>query len=395
MQWSMLANLPEDGVGPGATYFANTPETFQSSVFLRQAWIKNAFDLPHGTLTVRAGRTRYMEGAETRPDDAGMRWLKSKRIAQRLIGPFDYTHIGRSFDGFMLAYDQSDINVTGFWDMPTSGGFEIDAGRSINQINIGGLAVTANPKNWDPTDARLFYFLYNDNRDVVRLDNRPLAVREADMEATTVHTIGANGAHIKPLGPGRADILGWTAGQFGNWQSQTHRAWAYDVEIGYQLPDVAWSPWLRGGFYRGSGDDNPGDDLHESFFQMLPTARLYALTPFYNMMNNQDLFVQLLLKPLEQLGLRTDFHYLRAVESRDFVYRGGGATSSTFFGYAGIPANGDREIGYLLDVGLTWTPLDFLKLYGYYGHVFGRKVLESNFAGADANYGFIDVTLSF
>jgi hypothetical protein len=49
-----------------------------------------------------------------------------------LIGPFDYTHVGRSFDGGRVGYDTDLLNVTGFGFVPTFGGYEIDANRQLD-----------------------------------------------------------------------------------------------------------------------------------------------------------------------------------------------------------------------------------------------------------------------
>jgi hypothetical protein len=402
-QHSLIDYVPHSTLGPGGVYRANTNSTFQQSAIFRQGWLKFSGEVGENGLGVMGGRTRFMEGDETTPDDPSLRWLKSQRISQRLIGPFDYTHVGRSFDGIKFAYDRSTINVTSFWHQPTSGGFEINGNKNLSQIDVAGVAVTAsNPEDRDPTDARLFWMYYDDHRNVLRVDNRPLAVRTADTDATTIHTIGANAEHIFPTSFGKFDILAWTAGQLGEWQQQTQRAWSYDFEAGYQ-PDIFLDPWLRLGFSRSSGDPDPNDDTHESFFQMLPTARLYAKTPFYNMMNNQDLFTQFMINPtkrldiswLKKLNLQTDFHWLRATEKNDFVYFGGGATKRSFFGYGGTPTGGDREIGYLLDVGLNWAPVDFLKFYAYYGHLFGQDIPKNNFVDENIDYGYIEMTVAF
>jgi hypothetical protein len=155
-------------------------------------------------------------------------------------------------------------------------------------------------------------------------------------------------------------------------------------------------PWLRGGVFRSSGDDDPKDGVHETFYQVLPTARLYAQTPFYNLMNQQDTFLQLLLQPLARLNVRTEFHWLRATERKDLFYSGSGATKSDFFGYAGSPTGDHRQIGYLADLALTVKATDFLTLYAYYGHVFGQDVIAESFhAGSDANYGYLEATVSF
>lgn len=74
------------------------------------------------------------------------------------------------------------------------------------------------------------------------------------------------------------------------------------------------------GYGRGSGDDDPNDQDHDTFFQIVPTARLYALTTFYSLMNTEDAFVQLILRPTAGVVWRTDFHNLRLTETRDLWY---------------------------------------------------------------------------
>ena len=128
---------------------------------------------------------------------------------------------------------------------------------------------------------------------------------------------------------------------------------------------------------------------------MLPTARLYAQFPFFNLMNNMDTFVQLLLQPHRMLSIRTDLHWLRDTQPTDLLYAGGGATSSTNFGYTGTPTGGAQDIGYLLDTALTFTPTRNLTLYLYYGRVFGRGLIGNAYVGREANYGYAEATFGF
>src|SRR3712207_7868095 len=37
--------------------------------------------------------------------------------------------------------------------------------------------------------------------------------------------------------------------------------------------------WVRAGYFRGSGDGDAADDRHHTFFQVLPTPRIYARFP--------------------------------------------------------------------------------------------------------------------
>jgi len=399
-QDTVLANLPEDAslappvgnLGTGAIYFANTARTPQSAPVFKL-----------GNLTVRGrgvtatfGRLEYRDGLEVVPSDPTLAFLAKTRIAERLVGPFDFTHVGRSFDGARIAYDRPDWNLTVLGVRPTQGGFEIDANRELD-IEVAGLAWTLRRlPNAPPLTWRVFYLYYRDGRDdTVKVDNRPLEAREADRTPIAISTIGSSAISAVDVGPGIADGLLWGVVQTGSWGTLSQGAWAYAIEAGYQLPAFPGAPWLRAGWNRSSGDDDPSDGRHQTFFQLIPTARTYARTPFFNLMNSGDTFLELILRPHARVQLRTDVHWLRVTEGRDLWYSGGGATSNTFFGYAGSPANGEQSLARLADLSVTVTLLQQLVLEAYYGHGFGRGVVEQTFAGTDLHYGFLELTFTY
>ena len=396
-------------LGPGALYFANTATRDQGEVFLHlgYATVRN-FGLPG--VAARVGRFGYNNGLEKPPKDASLLWLQRWRISQRLIGNFDYTNVGRSFDGAQALYDRGPVNLTLMASHPTAGGFNVSANKEIDKIDlVTGTASLVEPEGLAPTSAQFFYMYYGDRRGILVTDNRPanlpanqtctgnnrFLIRSCDHRNIALSTIGANVVHVVDVGPGKLDLLGWVAGQFGDWQSLNHTGWAYDVEIGYQLPKVVLKPWLRYGFTRASGDKNKADRDHNTFFQMIPTARLYALFPFFNMMNNQDMFVQGIVRPLPGFSAAVSGHWLRATESTDLWYSGGGATSSTFFGFAGINAQGRHELSYLTDLELSYAVNKYLTLYSYYGHALGQGIVSANFVGNNADYGYLEATVSF
>ena len=399
-QDTVLANLPEDAslappvgnLGTGAIYFANTHRTPQSAPVFK---LGNLTWRGQG-VTATFGRLEYRDGLEVVPTDPTLAFLARTRIAERLVGPFEFTHVGRSFDGARIAYDRPDWNLTALGVRPTQGGFEIDANRELD-IEIAGLAWTLRrlPKG-PPFEWRIFYLYYRDGRDdTVKVDNRPLAVRERDRTPIAINTIGSSAISAVDVGPGIADGLLWGVVQTGSWGKQTDGAWAWAIEGGYQLPKLPLSPWLRAGWNRSSGDSNPNDDHHRTFFQLVPTVRTYARTPFFNQMNSSDAFLMLILRPHPRVNIRSDFHWLRVTEGRDLWYSGGGATSNTFFGYAGSPANGQRALARMADVSIAVTVLKQLVLEGYYGRGFGRSVVEQTFAGPDLNYGFLEMTFTY
>jgi hypothetical protein len=394
-QHSLITSLPENGPGPGGSYFANTPQVNQEKGILRNAWLRWKQPFGAADVSVQAGRQLYREGLEAPAVDPTLLWLQKNRIAERLLGPFDYTHVGRSFDGVQLGIDNEAVNVTGFGFIPTWGGFEINANR---ELEVGVAGVSANLKAVEAlpgTNARVFGLWYRDRRDLVPVDNRPLATRQADGGDIEVYTLGANLTHVVSVGPGQLDVLAWAVTQFGDWQSQSHDAWAYALELGYQLPEVWAQPWLRIGLDQSSGDSDPFDDEHESFFQVLPTARLYAQFPFYNLMNNRDLFAQLILRPDPIVTVLATAHWLRVSESDDFLYAGGGATSNSVFGFSGTATGGRNGIGTMVDLSISVDPVEYLTVSGYYAHVFGCGMIDQAFEGNDASYAYIEATLRF
>jgi hypothetical protein len=401
VQDTRLVHLPNDAslaepfgnLGPGATYFAHTRDRDQGEPFLKQANLT----LRRSGVSATVGRLEYRDGLETLPADATLLALKRTRIAERLIGPFAYTHVTRSFDGGRLAIDRSGWNATAFASHPTAGGFEVSANREIDRVSLAGFSFTAKRLPYaPPADARVFYLYYEDDRRAaVKVDNRALMTRIADKRRIVVHSWGGHAMTVIEAGPGAFDALAWAAYQNGDWGALDHGAWAYALEAGYQLPRVPSAPWLRGGLNRSSGDDDPADGEHRTFFQVMPTARIYAQFPFYNLMNNEDVFVQLSASPFPRASVRVDYHWLRLTEPRDLWYAGGGATNDDVFGFSGTPALGRRELAHLAEVALDAQLHERLSASAYYAHAFGQGVVGATFRGKDASYGYLELTFRY
>ncbi|MGH8533891.1 MAG: hypothetical protein ACREV1_14485 [Gammaproteobacteria bacterium] len=161
VQDTRIASLPHDAslpppagnLGPGAIYFAHTRDTSQGKVFLKQGHVT----LRHSGYAASIGRMEYSDGLETVPADPTLAWLKRWRIAERLVGPFGYTHVQRSFDAVRAVYERADFNLTALAAHPTHGGFEVSANRELDDVNLAGLAFTLKQAPaLPPSDLRLF-----------------------------------------------------------------------------------------------------------------------------------------------------------------------------------------------------------------------------------------------
>lgn len=403
-QNTSLLHLPDDAAAPppqgllglGATYFAHNRRQHDTGIFLRQGFLV-VKRLGLAGLTLKGGRFEFSEGNEVLTQEPTLDWLKNVRLSQRLIGPFNFAHVGRSFDGLVGSFTRGWLNFTLMAAHPTQGGFDLAAMKEIDEIDVLYAAVNLTRPAFMPNgDARIFYIYYGDDRGVLKSDNRPAPVRAADLQDISLHTEGVHWIHILPTGVGPLDFLAWGALQQGEWGLLNHFAWRWDVEVGWQPHALPWKPWLRVGYGRSAGDDDPRDDDHETFFQILPTARLYSFTTFYNLMNNEDAFVQLILRPLRGLVWRTDFHNIRLSEARDLWYQGAGATlreRSVGFGFAGRPAFGERNLFRVLETSLTYAWSPQLEFAVYYAHVFGGAVVRKIFAGAQGDFGYVEMVL--
>lgn len=403
--YDLPANAFAPAVGPlglGGAYYRDNESRSKSlsDLHLQELWLNFKMGwLGAPGLNLKLGRFGVNEGLEYKTGDKSFDFLKTSRVSQRLIGNFDFTHAGRRFDGFSVVYDKPDYNFTATGVRPTQGGFNIDVQSQISALDVFYTALTSKRNALLPgTEARLFYLYYNDARNIRVVDNRPLAQRSfAKDDNVRVHTIGTHSLTLLPIGPGQFDALVWGAYQFGDWTDQEHRAWAGTAEMGYQFSQLPLKPWFRGGYTRSSGDDDRNDGTHKTFFQVLPTVRLQALFPFYNLMNIEDTYAQFIVSPLDNVQVQMNYHHLALSSTDDLFYAGAGATSRTgSFGYFGRNGGGSRDVGQLIDVSLSHKLNDHVSWNMYYGHVFGGTAMSNAYTNnKNADYGFVEVQFNF
>jgi hypothetical protein len=381
-----LLGLPDDAVTPapqgllgaGANYYkANDNETSAASVFAKQAYLR--FKTSDGAWAARLGRFEFSDGGEATPTNATLAAVKRTRIAQRLIGPFGFTHVGRSFDGAELQYGNGATRVTLMGALPTTGVFDVDGWGWVDDVAIGyGSLTTRGLGKADRSEFRLFGMYYRDARELVKTDNRPLAARQADLDPIAITTVGGHYLQLMPTGAGPFDLMLWGTYQFGDWGALDHAAYAGAAELGWQ-PDIlkGLKPWIRVGGFASSGDDNNADDSHGTFFQGMPTPRVYARFPFYNLMNLQEASASLTLRPGTKTTLRADVRGLRLAEEKDGWYIGGGAFKDDDFGYAARPSNGWAGLATLVDLSADFRLDSHWTISGYGSYAIADGVVKT------------------
>jgi alginate export protein len=385
---------PPNQLGFGATYYAaNGNERNSASAFLKQGFVRYKFGEPGKS--IRVGRFEFNDGQETSPQNKTIVWLQNNRISQRLIGNFGFSAAQRSFDGVDGHYGRGSWDLTGFAARADQGVFNMNGNPQLN-VDLQYAAFTKSElKNhvlW-----RVFGLAYHDGRTgITKTDNRPLAVRNA--EALALHQnirVGTYGGDVLasvPAGAVNFDFLLWGVAQTGSWGTQDHLADAEAVEAGVQFTKVPTKPWVRGGWFRGSGDENNADGEHGTFFQVLPTPRVYAQMPFYNLMNSTDEFVQIIDTPCKNLSLRSDLHFLQLTSGSDLWYQGGGAFDNRVFGYVGRSSGGNSSFATVADIAANWQATKTVGVNLYYAHVFSKSAIKAFYpTTGDANYGYAEL----
>jgi len=399
-----ILGLPGNAIAPGnqgqlglgGTYYvANGNKRNVASGFLKQGYLGIHFPW-NGKLTL--GRFGFSDGVQVTPADSMLAEIVNTRIAQRLIGEFNYSAVMRSFDGVHFNIDAGKSNFTLVAVRPTEGAFQVDAMGELNVDLFYGAYTLPTEVHSGSGELRIFALGYIDQRaGVVKTDNRPLAARVTDTNQIRLGTYGADYAQVlHTSGCGQFDFLLWGAWQNGSWGLLTQRAGAFVGEFGWEPPIQTAKPWFSAGYSFGSGDANPADGRHGTFFQLLPTPRLYARFPFYNMENNEDFYGTAEFRLPHSVLARSEVHALRLAAAQDLWYSGGGAFQPSSFGYSGRSSGGARSLANVWDMSV-----DFPLRYGfsvtlYYAHAWGKSVIASIYpAGTSAQLGYVETNFRF
>lgn len=396
-QYVGMAGLPDGAFGPGALgtgalYFDQGGRQVNSGeLYLRFGNVR--FPNLRPGLDLQVGRMGYTSGAEAPSGVPKIEVVKRQRLDARLVGEFEWSIYQRVFDGVRVDVTRPSWRATAVGFTPTQGGFAREANRTMLDVLVAGATISSRPQTGSGrrTQVQVFGWQYRDRRDVTqRPDNSGLmSTRGVDLDVTTV---GGTYLGAYPAGRGEADVLLWGAAQAGRWYGDDHRAFAALAEAGYQWTGAPWRPWLRAGMFHASGDRDPRDATHGTFFPMLPTVRRFAQTTAYGIMNLRDLFIQAQARPRPPLALRLDVRRLDLASAADLWYAGSGATLTrgAVFGYTGRRSNDSRRLGTSIEASVDYAVTPRLSVNAFVGTVRGGRVVTGTFSGRTLWFTYLE-----
>lgn len=345
---------------------------------------------------LKGGRIGYNDGAQVLyADDPKLNWLIQARLSERLIGNWDWTLVGRRFDGGTVGYANNVFDLNLFGANVTFGGFDVDDGlwKDLDTVVVTGGAFTLKKDVLVPnTQFQFFNYYYFDNR----TPTRKLAGDDLKINTTGVSMVGAYDA-----GPGQLDLMLWFAFQLGNFGDLDQRAFAFIAEAGYQFLAIPWKPWLRAGIAYSSGDGDPDDSDNGTFFNMVPTNhKWYGATDSFAFMNLINPNFQIFVTPHDKVRLQVEGNLFYLASDDEVWISGSGPFNDDVFGYAfRAPLQGkkiERNLGGEIGFSLSFKPAGFLSFdIGYY-HLFGGKGVRVVFDGeGQLDWFYAQTTISF
>lgn len=385
----VIVGLPARATqGHGAAYYrANDRRRTVAGVVPKQVYV--TLGSPARGHRARLGRFEFSEGGEVTPADPGLAAVKRGSVVQRLIGPFGFTQGGRSLDGLEYGWRRRGLTVSLLGAVPTIGVFNLDGPDHLSEMPLAYAGLTGEMRlAGAPGEWRLFTVAMRDGRGLVPVDNRPPGVRSSDRGRIEVVSLGGHFLQLVSSDAGPFDVAAWGVRQLGRWGTQRHSAWAADVEGGWRPDGVPLRPWIRAGLFRTSGDGDPSDDTHGTFYQTLATPRLFARFPFYNLTNVRDMWSSVSVRLPDEIVLRADVRSVGVGEQSDGWYQGSGPFDRSSFGLGYRPVAGSHHLATLLDLSADWRLARQWTLSAYAGHAVAGRSVGDVTAG---RFGFLEL----
>ncbi len=148
-QYVNVFDLDSSASGAAALYRNNAhnpPSSSVDSFRVRQLFGEARLDSENW---IRVGRQDLKNASAISYKEGNWKYLKNKRLSQRLVGGVGWTHGERSYDGFSIRMEQDGHVLHLYAAEPTTGVFEIDRGyKRQKDVIFGGLDWTVERGTW-------------------------------------------------------------------------------------------------------------------------------------------------------------------------------------------------------------------------------------------------------
>ena len=302
---------------------------------------------------------------------------------ERILGPLDWTNLGRTFDAARFHYEKSDWWVDVFAaSVVTFDSDELNAsalfnnqGAGRNQVLSGVYFSSTGLVPWQVTD------LYG------------LELHESSSAGSTDFvTLGTRmKADAKKLN-------GWDydtemAVQFGEVGDRDLTAFAGHWGAGYNWLKCPWKPRFGIEYNFATGDGDAADGDVGTFQNLFPTNhKFYGYMDVFSWQNIHNPAVSFSVQPTAKLKAQIDYHLFWLADTSDAWYRANGTTA-----VRPITPGADSFAGSELDVTLAYKFNKNLALQAGYSRFFAGSYLSDAGSGQsdDADFAYMQMQIDF
>ncbi len=315
---------------------------------------------------------------------------------ERLIGPGEWNNITRTWDAVKVQFKQPKFTV------------DLFAGSIVNiyrdSINLSdlfngsemhrdqifsGIYATTTALDFQTMD---FYALFLDQevpKPTALAITSPATFTGLTGKRTDFATLGTR------IKGDPTKLHGWEyegefAFQTGKVADLNLTAFASHVGFGYNF-DVCWKPRLWFEYNFATGDDNATDGDIQTFQNLFPSNHpKYGFMDLFSWQNLHDVELGVKAKPCKPVVLEADFHSFWLANTNDAWYRANGVTR-----VRPITPGADSHVGNEVDLLVTYQPVKWLNIWAGYSHFFAGQYVADTGPSDDADYGYVQATVTF
>ena len=324
----------------------------------------------------------------------------------RILADSNWGNFGRTYDGVKLHLQTGKFWVDAFAVRPVQiRKNEINDSNSAD--NLLGIYGGTDALGFQTTE---LYFIWRDKAD-----------EQPDLDPT--NRINPNGSYTGPaqriatLGtrwkskPGALrgyDYSAEFAYQFGDlWTGAKttprlkHRAFALAITGGHTWESTLWKPRIGIEYDYASGDKNPTDGSSQSFQNLFPSVHSkFGAMDEFSWRNLHDAHVSLKVQPAKNVEVSLDYHALWLADTNDFLYGSNGNTALR----TRTPGRNGRDVrtvgagsfaGHEIDFTAGWKVNRHFSVLTGCSHFFAGDYLRATGTHSDADFGYVQATLSF
>ena len=321
---------------------------------------------------------------------------------ERLVGGFDWSNYARTFDAAKLTFQGHGFSIDAFSSTPVViTRSQCDQSDLFNgteahrELVFSGVYLTIDPLPFGTLD--FYSFL---------LDQPRGNVANAQGLLATPVTTGSLAAHSDFVTLGtriKGDpkkLKGWEysgefAYQVGTVRGESLSAFAATAGFGYNFDRRLAIPRLYAEYNFASGDDNAADGHINTFQNLFPTNHpFYGIMDEFSWQNMHNAMISAQVSPLKSVTVKVDYNAFWLANTNDVWYRANGLTAVRPLS-AAAGQNVSNYAGSEVDLVVTWNATKHLQFQGGYSHFFAGSYLQDTGAHDDANFSYLQATITF